>query len=337
MPVQSFSDISLALDKKEYAPVYLLHGTEPFYIDGITSRLEKEVLDESEQAFNQSVLYGEEIKARTVIDYAREFPMMSKHKLIVVREAQSLRDIKDIEPYFDNINPSTILVLAYKHKKFDGRSSMYKKLKKQAVILESKPLYDNQVEGWIANLLSSKNVQYTPGVTALLSEHLGNNLLRIDKEVDKLITNLKEDQVIDPALVERYIGISRTYNVFELQKAMSAGNLKRVMTIANYFSENTKDVHPIMVVGALYNYFSRLLIVGMNKKRSDKELQSKLRLSSAYFLREYKTALNYWNGQKVLNAMQLLSEFDLKLKGVNNRSAKDSELVKELIYRLMTI
>ncbi len=336
MPNQSYSEIQAAIDQKQYASVYFLHGNEPFYIDRITQRIEEEVLNEGEKAFNLSVLYGEETEAQTVIDYARQFPMMSERRVVIVKEAQGLKDIKKLENYLDGINPSTVLLVAYKHKKLDGRSTFAKKLKTMATVLESKTLYDNQVEGWIAKLLASKKIAYVPGVTAMLSEHLGNDLLRIEKEVDKLRTNLKEGQKVDPQLVEKYIGISRQYNVFELQKAMSTGNIAKVMRITHYFAENVKEIHPVVVVGALYNYFSRLLIVGLNKNKSDKELQSKLKLSSTFFIREYKSALRYWNGKKVLNAMQLLSEFDLKIKGVGSRSTALPEILKEMIYRIMT-
>jgi DNA polymerase-3 subunit delta len=143
--------------------------------------------------------------------------------------------------------------------------------------------------------------------------------------------------MINEALIEKYIGISKQYKVFELQRAMGLGDMKKTMTIANYVADNVKDVHPVMIVGSLYNYLSKLLIVGMNKGASDKVLQTKLRLPTPYFVREYKGALRYWNGKKVLSALQLLSHYDLRVKGVNNRNTELSELVKEMIFRLMTV
>lgn len=336
MPERSYKDIIQSIQQRDFAPFYFLHGSEPYYIDKLTDLIEESVLPEAERSFNQIILYGQDAEGRTVADYARQFPMMSEKRVVIVKEAQSMKGLSDMASYFDSPNPSTILVLAYKHKKLDGRLAISKKIKASAVMMESKTLYDNQVEGWIANLLKEKGISFQSGVTGLLAEHIGNDLARIDTEVDKLSANLKEGQSVDPSLIEKYIGISKQYNVYELQRAMSEGNLKKVMRITDYFANNIKEVHPVMVTGALYNYFSRLLTVGMNKSLSDRELQAKLRLSSAFFLREYKAALRFWNGNKVLRAMQLLSEFDLKFKGVGSRSTSLPELLKEMIYRMMT-
>lgn len=336
MPTLSFEDVNQQINQKNFEPIYFLHGAESFYIDKLTDRLEGEILSESEKAFNQSVLYGEDVDFKQVLDHCRQYPMMSERRVVIIREAQSMKDLSKLEPYLSQPTPSTTLVISYKHKKLDGRTSFAKAIKSKAVVMESKVLYDNQVEGWIAKLLNSKKIKYEAGVTALLAENLGNDLQKIDREIEKLRTNLKEGEKVGPAMVERYIGISRQYNVFELQKAMSMGDMEKVMKITRYFADNVKEVHPVVIVASLYNYFSRLLTVGMNKGASDKDLQSKLKLSSAFFIREYKQALRFWNGRKVLNAFEVLSEYDLKLKGVNNRSTNPSEILKEMMWRLMT-
>lgn len=336
MPAKTFEEIQKSLKAKTFDPIYMLHGEESYYIDKVSDYIEAHALNESEQAFNQSILYGEDVNFKMIVDECRQFPMMSEKRVVILKEAQSMRDLVKLEPYINQPSPSTILVICHKHKKLDGRTSFAKALKKSATILESKPLYDNQVEGWIAKLLNSKRIKYEAGVTSLLAEHLGNDLQKIEKEVAKLQTNLGEGETVNAKMVEKFIGISRQYNVFELQKAMSAGDLKKTMGITHYFAANEKEVHPIMVIAALYNYFTRLLIVGMNKTATDKTLQAKLKLSSAFFIREYKQALRFWNGRKVLTAFELLSEYDLKLKGVNNRSTPSSELLKEMVFRMMT-
>ncbi|MDX1683764.1 MAG: DNA polymerase III subunit delta [Saprospiraceae bacterium] len=333
----TYQEIVQQLRAKEFAPVYFLHGQEPYYIDKITTTVEQSVLTESEKAFNQEVLYGKDIGFKNVLDICQQYPMMAERRVVVIKEAQYMRDLEKLLPYVQKPTPTTILVIAHKHKKLDGRTSFAKTLKSSsAIVFESKPLYDNQVEGWIAKLLASRKIKYESGVTALLAEHLGNDLEKIEKEVDKLKTNLPEDGVVTHALVEQYIGISRQYNVFELQKAMSNGDLGKAMTIVDYFSKNEKEAPPVLIVGSLYNYFNRLLTVGMNRTAPDKVLQRKLNLSSAYFLREYRQAIRFWNGRKVLSALELLSEYDLRIKGVVNRSTPPMELVREMVLRMMT-
>lgn len=316
------------------APVYLLHGEEAFFIDKIAKAIESLVPPESRD-FNLSILYGEEVTAQQVMDHCRQYPMMSEYRVVLVREAQQLKGLTQLEQYLDHLVPTTVLVLGHKHKKVDGRTQFAKKIKKIGEVFEAKRMYDNQVEGWIAQELKGRNISYDHTVPAILSDHLGQDLAKIDGELDKVQTNLPAGETLKVDMIEKWVGISRTFNVFELQKAMSKGDIKGVMRITNYFSQNTHTHHPLMILASLYTYFSRLLILGLNRKSDPKTLLSKLNVSSPYFLKEYQMALRFWKGRKVLASFEILGEYDLKLKGVGTRRTDPGELLKEMMMRLL--
>ena len=316
------------------SPVYLLHGEESFFIDKIADAIESLVAPESKD-FNLSLLYGEEVTPQNVMDHCRQYPMMAPFRVVLVREAQNLKGIAQLEQYIDHLVPTTILALSHKHKKVDGRTQFAKKVKKVGTVFESKRLYDNQIEGWIGQELRSRGVQFEPSVPAILSDHLGQDLSKIEGELDKVETNLVEGQSLNSEMIEKWVGISRSYNVFELQKAMSRGDVKSIMRIVNYFSQNTHTHHPLMIMASLYNYFSRLLLLGLNKRADQKTLMSKLKISSPYFLKEYQQALRFWKGKKVVAAFEILGEYDLKLKGYNTRRADAGELLKEMMMKML--
>ena len=316
-------------------PVYFLHGEEPHYIDGIVDEVQNGILTEGERSFNLAVLYGKEVDFKRVVDECRQFPMMAEKRVVVLREAQQMKDIDALSNYIEHPNPSTVLAIAYKHKKLDGRTAFAKKVKKNAVVFESTRIYDNQVPAWIRSTMTAQGLQIEDGATHLMAEHLGNDLSKIGKEIEKLQLNIPAGSRITEAMIKEHVGISNEYNVFELQKAMGAGNLKKTMMIVDHFSRNTKTNHPIMIIGILFNYFTKLMITGVNKNTNDQTLQRKLGLSSSYFLRDYKQAIRFFNGRKVINAFSLLAEYDLKFKGVNNRSQSNGELLKEMIFKMM--
>lgn len=334
MPATTYEKLTAALNKKEYSNIYLLQGDESYYIDKIAERLENEILNEAEKSFNLSVLYGDDVDPTVIVDHCRQFPMMSDRRVVIIREAQALRNIEDLLKYVENPTPSTILALCYKHKKLDGRTNFSKAIKKRGTILETKRMYDNQLAPWIAGLMGSKGIKFEKDVPGILAEHLGSDLQKIEAEIEKLENNVSDGQVVDAALVEKYVGISKRYNVFELQKAMSVGDRAKAMRITNHLARNPKDSPLIFIIASMFNYFSRLLLTGLHRKASDEVLQSKLKVNP-YFLREYRGAMRFWDGRRVLGAFQLLSEYDLRAKGVNNKSTSPEELLKEMMYRIM--
>ncbi len=331
----TYKDIIKELKAKKYRPVYFLHGSEPYYIDAISDFIEKNVLSEGEKSFNQSILYGKECESKTVIDTASRYPMMASHQVVVLKEAQEMRTLKDLQPYIEKAVPTTILVICYKHKKFDARTKFAKSVKSNALLFESKKLYDNQVADWVVNYLKDKKLSINSNAANLIAEYLGVNLSKVANELDKLAINLPEGTKVDEKLVQDNIGISKDYNVFELQKAMGQKNILKANRIINYFIANPKKGPLVMVVGSLYNYFSKIYMTHFLKNISDRELATALGTRSEYFVKEYKMAARNYDLSKSKQIIGLLKEYDLKSKGVDRDSTPDGQLMKELVYKIL--
>ena len=326
-----------ALKKKEYQPVYFLHGLESYYIDQISQFVEQNVLSEGEKAFNQTVLYGKEVDHLTVVDNARRYPMMASHQVVILKEAQEMRSLKELKTYVEKPLDTTILVICYKHKKFNFNSAFGKILKKKAVVFESKPLYDNQVPDWIQQYLRSKKMKITPAAAALLGEYLGTNLSKLSNELDKLALNLPQGSEITPKQIEENIGISKDYNIFELQKALGQRDILKANRIVRYFSANPRKNPLPVVIGSLYGFFSKIYMFHYAKNLPEKELLSILQLRSAYFLKDYRAAARFYTPQRTQKAIATLKQYDLKSKGVdyNSTGKPDGELLKEMVWHLL--
>lgn len=309
-------------------------GDEPYYIDKIADYIEKNVLDESEKSFNQTVVYGNDTDVHQVIDAAKRYPMMSNYQVVMVKEAQQLKKIEELDSYLDNPLNSTILVLCHKYKTIDKRKSFAKKLATKGVLFESKKLYENQIPDWINKYVLKKGYKISPPTTMLLSEYLGNDLSKIENEVSKIIINLKKGDEITTDDVEKYVGISKDFNFFELNKAVGIRDIKKANNIVHYFSKNPKD-HPIVVtIGMLYAMFSKILMLHYTMDKSPNNLASILKVAP-YFVKDYQIAARNYNGNKTVQVISLLRTYDLKSKGVGNVSASEGELLKELIYKIM--
>ncbi len=322
------------LKKKEYKPMYLLHGNESYFIDKIIQYFENQVLSEAEKGFNFTVLYGKETNFSTVTDVARRYPMMAERQVVILKEAQQMRDIIKLEAYAKQPTPTTILVICYKHKKLDGRTNFAKALKKNGVIFESKKLYDNQIPEWIITYLQDKKYQISPDACRLVSDFLGTDLSKISNELDKLLLNVPEGTKITPKHVEDNIGISKDYNVFELQNAFGKGDVLKANRIANYFAANPRDNPMPLVIGALYNYFSKIYICQFLRNSPDDAWVKALKLRSSWFLKDYKQAIRTFNKPKTEKAIAILREYDLKSKGVDRDSTPEGELMREMVWKI---
>lgn len=333
----TFEQIVSSIKKKSYQPVYFLHGTEPYFIDEITDLIEKSILSESEKAFNQVILYGKETNHLAVIDQARRYPMMSEFQVVVIKEAQEMRSLKEMQGYIENPTPSTILVICHKHKKLNMNTVLGKKLKAKAVVFESKPLYDNQVPDWISKYLKTKKLTISSQAAGIISEYLGTKLSKIVNELDKLAINLPQGTEVTPDHIESYIGISKDYNVFELQRALTQRDVIKANRIANYFAANPKKGPMPVVVSSLYNFFSKVYMLHFLRNLSDQEVLKALNLRSAYFLKEYRLAARNFNFQKAEKVISTLKEYDLKSKGVNfiSTGKPEGELLREMIWKLL--
>lgn len=329
-----FKEILGDLKKKKYAPVYFLSGEEPYFIDKIADFAEKEILDETEREFNLQVLYGRDIDVQTIISEAKRYPMMSERQVVIIKEAQNIRNIEDLEAYVSAPLDSTLLFVCYKYKTLDKRKSFPKTVAKKGVLFESKKLYDNKVPEWINGYLKEKNYTASPKATALLTEYLGADLGKIANELDKLMINLKEGSEITPDHIQTNIGISKDYNTFELTGALGKKDVVKSNRIVNYFAANSKD-HPMPVtITTLYNYFVKILQYHMLADKS-RETASRTLGVNPFFLKDYIDAAQNYPPNKIKQIVSALREYDLRFKGVDNASAEEGELLKEMIYRIL--
>ncbi|MDP4281345.1 MAG: DNA polymerase III subunit delta [Bacteroidota bacterium] len=330
----SFEQILSDLKKQIYRPVYFLYGEEAYFIDVISDYIEKNVLSETEKEFNQTVLYGKDTNVPTIISYARRYPMMSNYQVIIVKEAQEISGIEELEIYVANPVPSTILVLGFKYEKIDGRKAFYKTVQKVGILFNSSRIYDDKIPEWIASYVHVKNYSITPKAATLLNEFLGNDLSKIVNEIGKLIINIPQGQSITEELIEQNIGISKDFNVFELQKALGRKDVFRANQIINYFGANPRENPLVKVIPMLYGYFSKLLMIHYLADKSRNSLAAALSINP-FFVSDYQTGANNFARGKLISIISILSEYDLKAKGVDNNLATDGELMKEMIYKIL--
>lgn len=349
------NQILLDLKRKIIKPVYFLCGEESYYIDLICDYIETHLLDEADKEFNQNVVYGKDIDLSSILGLAKQFPMMSEYQVVIVKEAQNLKElnkttgeltetnsktnasstpIKQLLHYLQNPLPTTVLVFAYKYKSIDKRSAIAKALKQNAVFLETKKLYDNEIPKWVTEYVTDKNYKITPKAAFLLAEFLGNDLNKITNEFKKLIINLPEGNEITPELVQDNIGISKEYNVFELQDALSKKDILKTNQIINYFAANEKENPTVIVISSLYGYFSKILKYHFLPDKSKFVAASALGVNP-FFIEGYARAASYYNTVKLKNIFGYLKDIDLKSKGVNNNSLNTLDLYKELIFKIM--
>ena len=336
----SFSGVLKDLRAKEYAPVYFLQGEESFFIDAIIDFIENSVLSDSEKSFNQVVLYGKDVNMATILTHARRFPMMAERQVVIVKEAQEIQDInkesgsKLLLDYLNNPVPSTLLAFGHKHKTLDKRRALGKNIDKMAVSLTSKKVYDNQLPAFVTEYVVEKHAKIEEGGTQILCEYVGNDLSRLANEIDKLLITQKQGEVITADRVMAQVGVSKEYNIFELQKAIIKKDMLTATKIVRYFESNTRRNPLIPVVAFLYSFFSKLLLAAQAPDKSEKGLANALRVSP-YAIRDYSQALRNYTLPKIVNNLSLIKETDLKLKGVDSGSTSDGQLFKELVYRIM--
>ena len=327
------------LQTNQFAPVYFLQGDEPYYIDLISDYIETNALDESQKNFNQFVIYGRDAMVSDILTHARRFPMMSDRQVVLVKEAQEIPDLKKenaqklLVNYLEQPTPSTILVFCYKYKTIDKRKVFGKAIEKAAVEVVTKKIYDNQIPHWIKDYLAVKDVEISEKASQMLVEYIGNNLERLSHEIDKVLINLKGKSKIEAEDVQEYVGISKEFNVFELQKALAVKDVMKANQIINYFSSNPRN-HPIIpIIALLFSFFSKLLLVHHSKNKAESNLASILKINP-YFVKEYISAARSYSLEKVIGNIHHLRKADLSSKGVDS-NMEDSQILKELIFKLL--
>lgn len=339
----SAADIIKDIKARKFKPVYLLHGEEPYYIDQIIHYMEEHILNDMEKGFNQTVLYGKDTDMATVMNAAKRYPMMSDYQLIIVKEAQELKWAKETEGnsktaefvlnYFERPLPSTILVLGYKYANFDKRKKIYKAIDKNGVVFQSDLVRDYKLAQWIDDLVKEKGYKIAPQASALMAEYLGADLSKIANEVEKLFLNIGKETTIDTDIIQKNIGISKEYNVFELQKALAVKNVLKCNQIINYFADNPKANPMVMVMANLSAYFTKILKYHYlpNKGDAAKELGV-----NPYFVKDFETAARSYSLPKTFDIIGLMREYDLKSKGVDSTgNTTDGELLKELLFKIL--
>ena len=329
-----YQEILSQLQKKQYKTVYLLYGQEAYFIDKITDYISQNVLTEAEKGFNQSIFYGRDVTASQIIETAKRYPMMSEKQVVIIREAQDLKGLDELESYTQNPVESTILVLAYKYKKPDGRKKVVKNIKKNGVVFESKSIYENQMQSWVSGYVNQHKRNITPKATLLISDYIGTNLSLAANEIDKLFITIPEGNEIDDDAVAKVIGINKDYNNFELTKALGAIDNLKAMRIANYFSHNQKD-HPLIVtISMLGRYYTQLMLLHFSPGASKQEAARMLGVNP-YFVDEFFTAKSKNSGASVAKKIELIRQYDLKSKGVGTGGTPAGELIKELVFKLL--
>ncbi len=333
----SFEEIYRDITARKFQPVYVLMGEEPFFIDQLTELFLGTVLQESEKDFNQIILYGADTDAISIINAARRFPMMSEYQLVVVKEAQLVRDIEVLSNYVKHPLASTILVIAYKYKTLDRRRALAAATEKNGVLFESKKIPDYKMPGFITSFLGRYSLGIDPKAAQMLSDFLGNDLNRLSKDMDKLriIMAEKGSKRVTAELVEQNIGISKEYNNFELIKALAVKDVLKANRIAQYFGKNPKSNPIQMTLPVLFNYFSNLLICYYAKDRSESGLMTELGLRGTYQVKDYLLGMRNYSAMKVFNLISDIRTTDAKSKGVENTSASDADLLKELLYKIL--
>lgn len=333
----SYESIIRDLKARKYAPIYYLMGDESYYIDKISDFVAENVLKPEERDFNQTVMFGSDVSGANVAEAARRYPMMAEHQVVIVKEAQNLKNTDAIEAYLRNPLASTVLVMCHKNGTIDKRKKLAAMIAKVGVIFESKKLRDRDLPPFIENYLGKKGASVDPKSQQLIADSVGADLHRLVAELDKLLIALPEnDKRITPAMVEQQIGVSKDFNAFELRDAIVNRNVFKANQIIKYFDENPKAGSIYSFLPMLFNYFQNLMIAYYCPEKTSQDALAKwLDLRSPWAAKDYITGMRNFTGMKVLQIISKIREIDAKSKGVDNPNTPGGELMKELIFYIL--
>lgn len=334
----SYDSILKDLKARKFAPVYFFCGEEEYFIDKLTDYIEANLLGDMEKAFNQTVAYGKDVNARQIVETCGRLPMMAEKQLVIVKEAQALSLKEDEEKhymaYLKNPVKSTVLVFAWKHGLPDGRKAFGKEAKKAAVYFESKPLYENQVAPWVKAWLTERKYKIEESAAELMVEYAGNELSKVANELEKLALNKAPGSTINEDDIERLVGISKEFNVFELNNAVGSMNRAKAYQIINYFVANPKNGPLVLVLATLQGFFAKVYQYHFNRNLPDKDIAAAIKVNP-YFIKDYRAAAQHFPTKRIEHVFNTLEEFDLRYKGINNGGAEEAELMREMIYKIM--
>ena len=332
----TYFEILTQLRAKKYLPVYYLMGEESYYIDELAAFFEEHILTEEEKEFNLTIVYGGDTDMATIVTAAKRYPMMAEYQIIIVKEAQSIKDIDNLEYYLQNPAPSTLLVFCHKHGVLDRRRKVATLIRKQGVLYESKAIRERELPGFIVDYVKQRGTQIDSKASAMLADYVGTDLSRMAGELDKLlIARSEKDTIITPDLVERNIGISKQYNNFELQNAIIEGNVFKANQIIKYFDENSKN-NPVQVtLTVLFNYFSNLMLAYYAPSKTEQGIVDMLSLRFAWQAKDYIRGMQRFSGVKTMQIIDEIRYADAKTKGVDNVTVTNGEVLKELIFKIL--
>jgi DNA polymerase III subunit delta len=320
--------------KSSFKPVYWLEGDEPFFIDKVVEYAEHHILSEAEAGFNLTIFYGKDADWAAVINACMRYPMFAERQVVLLKEAQHMREIEKLEGYIDKPLASTIFVVSYKDKKVDGRSKLAKVLKQKGELLTTKKMYDSQLPQWADQMVQQHGLSITQKALFLLVDHIGNDLSRMQNEVEKLAVNLGARKNITEDDIENFIGVSKEFNVFELQHAIARKELSKAIRIIQYFEANPKAAPIQMVLPALYNFFSKVFMLYGVQQPDEKTIASALGVNP-YFVKDYMGAARKYDYSGVEKILLLLHQYNLRGVGVNDGNTTDAGLMKEMVVKMM--
>ncbi len=333
--MQEFNQLLSKIQKGEYAPFYLLSGTAPYFIDQIVKTLTENIIDEAAQDFDHTIFYGKDTSVQQILETAKRFPMIAPYHLVVVKEAQYLKGNLDLlANYAKAPLTQTILVYCHKYSAFDKRKKMYKAVKQNGIAVDFKPLYDNQISGWIQSRAAQFKLKLTPVISVLLAECLGSDLSRIEKELEKLKLVVSTDGEVSAEMIETHIGFSKDFNNFELQKAIGLKQFSKSFQIIQYMSNNPKN-HPIpLTLSTLHSFFRKLLLYhGLSNPNKAASVLG----VNPYFIKDYEQAARHFNMKKTSVALALILDADLKSKGIGSNAANPYQVLNEMLIKLFAI
>lgn len=328
----SVDSIIADFKKKKFKPIYWLEGEEPFYIEEVMNYAEHHLLNESEKSFNLSIFYGKDANWADVINACKRYPMFAEFQVVLLKEAQQMKDIDFLESYLEHPSTTTVLVVSYKDKKVDARTKFAKSLKSKGELLSTKKIYENHLPEFITSITKQNGLTITQKAILLISENIGNDLTRIKNEIEKIAINLKDSKNITDDVIEKFVGVSKEYNVFELQDAIAKKNLAKAIRIIQYFEKNPKAAPIQLVIPSLYSFFSKVLLIYGTNMNDEKSIASAIGINP-YFVKDYIAAAKNHKYEEVEKILLLLHQYNLKSIGIDSNNINDTELLKELVVK----
>ena len=335
--MMTYEQIISELKKKQYRPIYFLMGEETYFIDAISDYIAEYALTEDEKAFNQVILYGKDTNADTILVAVKRFPMMAQHQVVILKEAQNLKDIDKLQFYAENPLKSTIFVVCYKYKTLDKRLKLHKNLdkSKDAAMMETKKMYDYQIPAWITGYLTERGFSIVPVAAELLKDYLGSDLGKVVNELNKLMIILPpNEKKITLELIETNVGISKDFNLPELRKALGGKDILKANRIIDHFARNPNDNPLVAVISNLYYYFVTLLAYHYIPDKSQSAAASALKTYPSA-VKDLAAAATKYSAPKVVQIISILREYDMKSKGVGSSSASNSDLMREMVFKIL--